>query len=130
MVLFSCLHALWQSFLYHPSNRLISWACLCGDTIGHPCRASCLLPPTGSVFLHSTYLQAERPKEGIHGSWSPLAPCEERGIQTASREPFGSVFCFMACLMSYLLILAWLFFFFFAICEGIVKQKIFLSLGG
>lgn len=93
---------------------------------------SCLLPPTGSVLvdekhecseLHYIYIYMY-----ISASWSPLFPCKEQGIQTASWEPFGSVFCFMASLMSYLLILAWALFFFNLWRNN--KAKIFLSLSG
>jgi len=78
------------------------------ETISHLCTASCFLPPTESLFPHSMYFRADRPREGIHGSLNPLAPCKEQGIQTASREPLGNAFFFTSsCLVFYLFILVW-----------------------
>lgn len=80
----SCLPGPGQSFLHHPSNRLGSDGSngfgLYDETASHPCITSCLLPPMDSISPQSTYLHTERPKEGIHGSLSPLAPWKEQGI--------------------------------------------------
>ena len=124
----SCLPGPGQSFLPHPSNRLGSEESdgfgLYDETASHPCIRPCLLPPMDSISPQSTYLHTERPKEGIHGSLSPLAPWEEQGIWTAAWEPFENVFLFSSsCLASYLFIMVWPF-----LKSG--KEKISLSLGG
>lgn len=73
ILLFRCLPGLWQSFLHHPSHRLLAVGFgLCDDAISHPSTISCLLPPTDSVFPHSVHIcKLKGPKRSSMAAWAP-----------------------------------------------------------
>lgn len=84
VVLFGCLPGPWQSFLHHPSNtHPLDSSYMVTLLAIHAQHHASYVPQTLYSHIVRTYLQTERPKQGIHGSLSPLAPCKEQGIPTA-----------------------------------------------
>lgn len=128
VVLFSCLPGLWQSFLHRPSNRLTTWTCLCGDTIGHPWRhhAYCLPQALCSFTVHICNLK------GPQGASMQLEP---RGPMQGAGRPNSFLRAIWKCLLFHglfnvLFIDSCMAFFFFFNLWRDNKAKIFLSLGG